>query len=97
MLSNKRKKPRLKFIPGLALIGLRTTGPWGLTSRGSYIQGSYSQEVLHPGVLQPGGLTSRGLPGRRSYIQGSYSWEVLHVGVPVSRGSYMQGFFCFVF
>ena len=24
----KKKKPRLKFNPGLALIGLRTTGPW---------------------------------------------------------------------
>ena len=24
----KKKKPGLKFNPGLALIGLRTTGPW---------------------------------------------------------------------
>ena len=24
----KKKKPVLKFNPGLALIGLRTTGPW---------------------------------------------------------------------
>ena len=24
----KKKRPRLKFNPGIALIGLRTTGPW---------------------------------------------------------------------
>ena len=46
----KEKKNRLKFNPELALIGLRTTGPWGLTARRSYIHGSYSQEVLHVGV-----------------------------------------------
>ena len=28
MLLNKRKKHGLKFNPGLALISLRTTGPW---------------------------------------------------------------------
>ena len=27
----KNKKPRLKFNPGLVLIGFRTTGPWGST------------------------------------------------------------------
>ena len=29
-LEQKKKEPRLKFNPGLALIGLRTTGSWGL-------------------------------------------------------------------
>ena len=28
LLSKRKKKPGLKFNPGLALIGLRTTGPW---------------------------------------------------------------------
>ena len=28
----KKNKPRLKFNPGLALIGLRTTGPWAQSS-----------------------------------------------------------------
>ena len=80
MLSNKRKKPRLKFIPGLALIllafeqlgrGVLPLGVLifrGLTARRFYIQGSYSQEVLHPGVFQAGGLTSRGLTAGRSYM-----------------------------
>ena len=26
----KKKRPGLKFNPGLALIGLRTTGPWSI-------------------------------------------------------------------
>ena len=26
----KREEPRLKFNPGLTLIGLRTTGPWSI-------------------------------------------------------------------
>ena len=29
----KKKRPGLKFNPGLALIGLRTTGPWGRSCR----------------------------------------------------------------
>ena len=29
----KKKKPRLKFNPGLALTGVRTTGPWRLGLR----------------------------------------------------------------
>ena len=34
----KKKKLGLKFNPGLALIGLRTTGPWGpfLESSGNF-------------------------------------------------------------
>ena len=28
----KTKNPRLKFNPGLAVIGLRTTGPWTVNS-----------------------------------------------------------------
>jgi len=32
----KKKKPRLKFNPGLVLIGLRTTGPWNLKEKYFY-------------------------------------------------------------
>ena len=28
LFEQKKKKPGLKFNPGLALIGLQTTGPW---------------------------------------------------------------------
>ena len=39
-----------------------------LTAMGSYLLGSYLERFLHSGVLQPEGLTSRGLTARRSYM-----------------------------
>ena len=69
----------------------------GVHTRGSYIQCSYSHGFLSPRVLPLEVLTFRCLTARRSYIQGSYGQEVLHVGVLMSRCSYMEGFFCFVF
>ena len=37
MLLYKKKESRVKFNPGLALIGLRTTGPWPITFQGEKV------------------------------------------------------------
>ena len=44
----KKKKPRLKFNPGLALTGVRTTGPWRLGLRAPLVarNNSTSLKVL---------------------------------------------------
>ena len=33
----QKKESRVKFNPGLALIGLRTTGPWPITFQGEKV------------------------------------------------------------
>ena len=59
----------------------------GLTTRVPTPRGSYNQGFLHPGVLQPGVLTTKVPTTWVSYNQG-----FLQPGVLTTRGSYHQGF-----
>ena len=65
---NKKKKPRLKFNPRLALTGFRTTGPWGIHKKDVFsVSGTGGSEkkirdsaTVLPIRVEPNGLSYQG-------------------------------------
>ena len=63
------------------------------TITGSFIQGFYNQRFIHPGVLQPGLYTSRGLATSGSYIEAVLQPDILTTRSLTTKDSYNRGFF----
>ena len=86
-------QPGVLTSKSLTASGLTTRGsynqgslqPGVLTTRVSYNQGSYNQGFLQPGVVPSSGLTTRVLTSR-----GSYEQVFLQAGVLTTRGSYNE-------
>ena len=85
---HKKKKPRLNLTEGWLLIGLRATGPRGLTCRGVMSRAFTSRAFISRGTTSRG-LKSSGLVSSDLKSRGLTSWSLKSRRF-TSKGFYMN-------